>query len=107
MKILFLASSLRVPNPSWHLMKALMEDVLDSGIEIHAIQRHRSDATMPPFPDRILNHKNFSYTEVPCEPIDKKKFVLPDGIKTTGSLTVDIKLHPGIVGKLKIKVISE
>ena len=39
--------------------------------------------------------------------IDKKKFVLPDGIKTTGSLTVDIKLHPGIVGKLKIKVISE
>ena len=75
MKILFLASSLRVPNPSWHLMKALMEDVLDSGIEIHAIQRHRSDATMPPFPDSILNHKNFSYTEVPCKLIDKKKFV--------------------------------
>ena len=39
--------------------------------------------------------------------IDKKKFVLPDGIKTTGSITVDIKLHPGIVGKLKVKVISE
>ena len=39
--------------------------------------------------------------------IDKKKFVLPDGIKTTGTTTVDIKLHPGIVGKLKIKVISE
>jgi len=39
--------------------------------------------------------------------IDKKKFILPDGIKTTGSITVDIKLHPGIVGKLKIKVISE
>ncbi len=75
MKILFLASSLRVPNPSWHLMKALMEDVLDAGIEIHAIQRHRSDATMPPFPDSILNHKNFSYTEVTCKPINKKKFV--------------------------------
>ena len=39
--------------------------------------------------------------------IDKKKFVLPDGIKTVGNLTVDIKLHPGIVGKLKVKVISE
>ena len=39
--------------------------------------------------------------------IDKKKFVLPDGIKTTGTTTVDIKLHPGIAGKLKIKVISE
>ncbi len=39
--------------------------------------------------------------------IDKKKFVLPDGIKTTGECTIDIKLHPGIVGKLKVKVISE
>lgn len=75
MKILFLASSLRVPNPSWHLMKALMEDVLDAGIEIHAVQRYRSDATMPAFPDSILNHKNFTYSEVPCKPIDKKKFV--------------------------------
>lgn len=39
--------------------------------------------------------------------IDKKKFVLPDGIKTTGENTIDIKLYPGIVGKLKVKVISE
>ena len=39
--------------------------------------------------------------------IDKKKFVLPDGIKTVGEFTIDIKLHPGIVGKLKVKVISE
>lgn len=39
--------------------------------------------------------------------IDKKKFVLPDGIKTTGSFTIDIKLHPGIVGKLNVVVISE
>ena len=75
MKILFLASSLRTPNPSWHLMKALMEDVLDAGIEIHAVQRHRADSTMPAFPDSILNHKNFTYSEVPCKPIDKKKFV--------------------------------
>lgn len=39
--------------------------------------------------------------------IDKKKFVLPDGIKTVGEFTIDIKLHPGIVGRLKVKVISE
>ncbi len=39
--------------------------------------------------------------------IDKKKFVLPDGIKNTGVSTVDIKLYPGIVGKLTVKVISE
>lgn len=36
--------------------------------------------------------------------IDKRKFVLPDGIKTEGSHMVDIKLHPGIVAKLKVNV---
>lgn len=36
--------------------------------------------------------------------IDKRKFVLPDGIKSAGNYTVDIKLHPGIVAKLKVNV---
>ena len=36
--------------------------------------------------------------------IDKRKFVLPDGIKSEGTYTVDIKLHPGIVAKLKVTV---
>lgn len=36
--------------------------------------------------------------------LDKKKFVLPDGIKTLGVTQVDIKLHPGVVGKLKVMV---
>lgn len=39
--------------------------------------------------------------------IDKKKFVLPDGIKTIGLFKVDIKLHPGIIGTLKVNVVSE
>ena len=34
--------------------------------------------------------------------IDKKKFVLPDGIKTLGTTTVDVKIHAGIIGKLKL-----
>lgn len=75
MKILFLASSLEVPNPSWHLMKALMEDVLAAGIHIHAIQGHYADATMPPFPDTILQHENFSFSQVPCKRVEKKAFV--------------------------------
>ena len=75
MRILFLASSLERPNPSWHLMKALMEDVLEAGIEIHAIQAHSKNATMPAFPDSILHHKNFSFTQFPAEPVDKKAFV--------------------------------
>lgn len=38
--------------------------------------------------------------------IDKKKFVLPDGIKTLGTTQVDIKVHPGVVAKLKVNVES-
>lgn len=36
--------------------------------------------------------------------IDKKKFVMPDGIKVLGTTTVDVKIHPGVVGKLKVTV---
>ncbi|MBE7038126.1 MAG: 50S ribosomal protein L9 [Ruminococcaceae bacterium] len=36
--------------------------------------------------------------------VDKRKFVLPDGIKSAGEYTIDIKLHPGIVAKLKVNV---
>ncbi|MBE7029812.1 MAG: 50S ribosomal protein L9 [Ruminococcaceae bacterium] len=39
--------------------------------------------------------------------LDKRKFVLPDGIKAIGETTVDIKLHPGIVGKLKVNVVNQ
>lgn len=38
--------------------------------------------------------------------IDKKKFVLPDGIKTLGTTVVDIKIHIGVVAKLKVNVIA-
>lgn len=36
--------------------------------------------------------------------IDKRKIVLPDGIKALGEYTLDVKLHPGITGKLKVTV---
>ena len=39
--------------------------------------------------------------------IDKKKFVLPDGIKVFGTTTVDVKLYPSIVGKVKVNVVKE
>lgn len=74
MKILFLVSSMRIPNPSWHLMKALIEDVLASGIEIHALQYNPEGSTLPPFPESIINHPNFSYSEVPCKKVEKRKF---------------------------------
>lgn len=36
--------------------------------------------------------------------LDKKKFVMPDGIKTLGETTIDVKLYTGIIGKLKVMV---
>ena len=39
--------------------------------------------------------------------VDKKKIDLKDAIKTLGTFSVDIKLFEGVVGKVKIDVISE
>ncbi len=39
--------------------------------------------------------------------IDKKKIVLPDGIKSAGTTNVTVKLYPNITGEIKVEVISE
>ena len=39
--------------------------------------------------------------------IDKKKFVLPDGIKSIGICDRTVKLYPGISAKLKVEVAAE
>lgn len=39
--------------------------------------------------------------------VDKKKIDLKDTIKTLGTFNVDIKLYEGVIGKLKVDVISE
>jgi len=36
--------------------------------------------------------------------VDKKKFNMPDGIKALGTTVVEIKVHPGVVAKLKVSV---
>ena len=38
--------------------------------------------------------------------IDKKKFVLPDGIKALGTVEIDVKVYPGVTAKLKVTVES-
>lgn len=39
--------------------------------------------------------------------VDKKKIVLPDGIKEIGTFTVDVKLYPTVGGKIKVCVVSQ
>ena len=93
MKILFLASTFRKQNPSWHLMKMLMEAVLDRGHKIHAIQRMYKNNDLPAFPESIINHKNFTYAEVLRNTVDKNKFISRylDGIMYSWDLRKYIK----------------
>jgi len=39
--------------------------------------------------------------------VDKKKIVLPDGIKEIGTFTIDAKLYPSVSAKIKICIESE
>lgn len=39
--------------------------------------------------------------------VDKKKIDLKETIKTLGMFTVDIKLFEGVIGKIKVDIISE
>ncbi len=39
--------------------------------------------------------------------IDKKKIQLPEAIKSLGAYEVGVKLHPQVVGKLRVKVVEE
>ena len=38
--------------------------------------------------------------------VDKKKIVLNENIKNIGSFDINIKLYEGVLGKLKVKVVS-
>ena len=39
--------------------------------------------------------------------VDKKKIDLKETIKTLGVFTIDIKLYEGVIGKLKVHVLSK
>ncbi|MEN8904665.1 MAG: 50S ribosomal protein L9 [Clostridiales bacterium] len=39
--------------------------------------------------------------------VDKKKVLMNEGIKSLGDVTVDIKLYPKIIAKLKVKIERE
>lgn len=39
--------------------------------------------------------------------LDKKKFVMSEGIKALGTSTVTVKLYPGVTGELKVNVVRQ
>ena len=75
MKILFLTSEgFDTPNSINHLCSTLLEDILNSGIEVYSISSHRS-GIYSDIPDKLKTHKRFSYDIIPRKNIDKNNFL--------------------------------
>lgn len=76
MKLLYVASLdfYTKPNPSYHLMTTMLEDVLDAGIEVKLIGCKEQEIKKH-IPDEIKNKKGFSYDLIPTPAIPKSNFV--------------------------------
>ena len=96
MKLLYIASVdfYTKPNPSYHLMSTMLEDVLNEGIEVlyvgcseEGIEKH--------IPDFLENHPNFSYHLINCPKVEKSNFVSRYlyGIKYSREVGKYIKKH--------------
>lgn len=94
MRLLYIASVdfYTKPNPSFHLMTSMLQDVLASGIGInfigcaeHGIEHH--------IPDDLIHHPDFTYQLVTTPKIEKSHFVQRylDGIRYSMKIRSAIK----------------
>lgn len=75
MKILHLTSEgFDTPNSTNHLIMTLMEDILESGIEVHSISSHKT-GTYDDIPENLLGKPGFSYDIINRKNINKNNFV--------------------------------
>lgn len=75
MKVLFLVSSgFDRPTPSFHLMKALIEDTLAAGFDVHMIAGHTTGEN-PDVPTSFSVYNSFSADIVDRKTMRKKSFV--------------------------------
>ena len=93
MKVLyFFGAGFDKPNPSRHLMEAMVEDTLKAGIDVHVISSHTTgqDADMP---EKFLDHPNFSYNIVKRKNVERHSFVKRylNGIKYAGACRRPLK----------------
>lgn len=84
MRLLYVASLdfYTKPNPSFHLMTTMLEDVLDAGIEVKLIGC-KEQGIKKHIPDEIKNKKGFTYDLIPTPVVKKSNFVrrYMEGIK--------------------------
>lgn len=96
MKLLYIASVdfYRKPNPSYHLMTTMLEDILNAGIDVlyvgcadEGVENH--------MPECFEKHERFSYHLIPCPQINKSDFARRylDGIRYAKAVGAYIKRH--------------
>lgn len=74
MKVLFILSSgFDKPNPSFHLMKAMIEDTLKAGINVHMVSNHTTGQNED-VPCEFLNYSGFTYSIIVRKSTKKKSF---------------------------------
>lgn len=76
MNILYFASIdfYHKPNPSYHLMKAMCEDLIKEGHHVYFVGLSNNELEKH-IPDNLLNSSNFHYELVPYTPVPKNAFV--------------------------------
>lgn len=77
MKILYFASTAfyRKPNPSFHLMTAMIQDILFAGHEVNYVGPQLK-GLYKHIPDDLINHPNFHYSLVYRKTTEKSNFIL-------------------------------
>lgn len=74
MKVLyFFASGFDTPNPSYHLMTAMIEDTLNAGIDVHVIASH-SGGQNEDIPKHLKEYSQFTYDIVKRPNVNKNNF---------------------------------
>lgn len=84
MKLLYIAAIdfYTKPNPSYHLMTTMLEDLLDAGIEVQFVGCEEAGLDKH-IPDFLESRSGFSYYLIPCPKVEKSNFVRRylDGIR--------------------------
>lgn len=93
MKVLyFFTSGFDTPNPSYHLMEAMIEDTLKAGIDVYMISSHMSGQN-DDVPVHLHQYEKFSYDIVKYKVVNKNAFVKRylNGIKYAFDCRIYIK----------------
>ncbi len=77
MRVLYFASTAfyQKPNPSFHLMYAMISDLLDNGDEVYFIGKEYTNIEKH-LPDEFVENPLFHYRLVNVSPVEKNKFSL-------------------------------